>query len=575
VVSSVSRLAGTALEPTGRAVAVIFFYASLVPLTFLLRGLNVGAPARLLTLLLVLSSPLYVFWSRAFLPESANLFLGLSYAALFVALLHGPKVKWKYVALVVVGVLAAASRLETFYPVVGLTIVLAVLAAKRRTLFVQGTMKRTCRLLAVAWMAPLVAGLLWAGYARHLQNQNPTPMMKTLQAHDAAQSGVGTLSQRFSGEFWTGVYRHITANNLTTFWTLLAGSAALLFLTKRWTEALVLLVVFLSGPILFPNFYASPDAGVHWYANGVFLLAVLAIALADLIARPGVVRVGAVAVALALPVAGWLGFRGSDYFKALEKNQTYERDLGAIIRARIDPDDVIMVIGDGANATIPYYSQRRALMPWQRGFDNDPGTAESLLNLRDEDRRLAALVVTGKDRADTAFVQGVIARHHFKPTPYYDDGRTNIYLSSAFPDTTPSASLLGLPVVSARVYFPVTPVVENGTEVWRFHSPSQLVAAVPASARSLHFSYAMARGSYLNGGKTNGAKFKISLLRPNGKREILLDRLLLPVTTVGDRGLHQGTLALDNVPGSQLVIETESNGSNLWDWTCWGPIEFK
>ena len=55
---------GIPVDQSGRLVSVLFFYLSLVPLAYLLAQLGVKRRDRLLLLSLVLTSPLYLFWSR-------------------------------------------------------------------------------------------------------------------------------------------------------------------------------------------------------------------------------------------------------------------------------------------------------------------------------------------------------------------------------------------------------------------------------------------------------------------------------------------------------------------------------
>jgi len=70
----VARLAasmGWPLEPVGRLVSLAFFYLALPAFYLLLRALNVAAPRRWLFLGLLLITPVYLYYSRAFMIESA------------------------------------------------------------------------------------------------------------------------------------------------------------------------------------------------------------------------------------------------------------------------------------------------------------------------------------------------------------------------------------------------------------------------------------------------------------------------------------------------------------------------
>jgi hypothetical protein len=73
------EIAGTSLNSAGRLVSEAFFVLTLVILFDLLGRFQVRLLHRLVFIILMLASPLYVFWSRTFMIESTALFFSLAY----------------------------------------------------------------------------------------------------------------------------------------------------------------------------------------------------------------------------------------------------------------------------------------------------------------------------------------------------------------------------------------------------------------------------------------------------------------------------------------------------------------
>ena len=67
LVAEVSRASGSPIEPVGRAIAVASFAGGLAALWHVLGAFDVARRHRPVFLALLWSSPLYIFWSRAFM----------------------------------------------------------------------------------------------------------------------------------------------------------------------------------------------------------------------------------------------------------------------------------------------------------------------------------------------------------------------------------------------------------------------------------------------------------------------------------------------------------------------------
>ncbi len=574
IVAALCKSLNTPLEPTGRVVSVCFFYGSLWPMLSLLASLGVNRLGRLFALLFLLSAPLYLFWSRTFMIESTALFFSLANAALTVRIIDGDRRRWILLGAITAGILGALAKITTFSICFGFSSMFCLWRS-----FGQGerradTLLRNARLFILVTLAPMACGYAWVRYADHIKSLNLTPMARVLDSGNLTTFNFGTLSQRVSASYWQAMddfgVGHVTVN----LWPWLIACLGLAFLPRTRVPTLLLFAAFCSGPAVFANLYTVHD--YYWYANSVFLLLALAVPLGELAATPGLPRFAATTFALLVCVNGWVGYYRSDYFVLQNKEETYLRDLGSVVRKYTPERDVIMAIGFNWSSELPYYAQRRAIMPWVRGFESDGGTIMTVRALQSENRRLGLLAISGVERNDSAFIDHVTTLYGFDAKPFFDDGKTLLYAPRRADQRLPELpTLLGLPSLSTKLSLPVVELLEGGRQVWRLHAPSYAELALPPTARGFRLWYGLAKLAYSKGGQTDGATFKIILVDDDGSQHVLLDVLLDPRIRQQDQGLHQAEFDFPSQNRARLVLETGINQSSDWDWTVWSQVDVK
>jgi len=146
-----TRLFGTTLEATGRAVSVAFFIGTLAASWVGLELFEIAPRHRPVVLALLWVSPMYIFWSRSFMMESTALFFAVAYVASVYRATRSPSGEPSTAALVaaaVAGALAGATKATTFVPFLAGATTVAVLrwrqgAWTRRTADV-GRRRRVC-----------------------------------------------------------------------------------------------------------------------------------------------------------------------------------------------------------------------------------------------------------------------------------------------------------------------------------------------------------------------------------------------------------------------------------------------
>ncbi len=367
---------GWPLDFTGRVVALAFFYLLLIPVAFMLRFYRLTWWQVRLALCFVLVSPVYLFWSRAFLIESAALFITLVFAASSLWYQRKPSLSLLGLALVF-GVLAGITKITTFCLAVGL-----VSLTYAWQWLIEPKQKRLSSLLkiglplAVIILASLISGVLWTKHTDVLKDQNP--FAHEVTSHELSSFNFGTVAQRISPKY-IARYAHFGLSN-ALYWipsrdsvvlsiarsavtTIVLAALFLLAKRRRWA-ALPLLAAYMAGPIVFANLYERHD--YYWYANSIYLLIAAAVLWAwcwnesrDGSKRRRYLSIGS-GVGLALCAFGYLGH---PYFMA-QKNppEMHFLEIAKAVRDAVPEGGVVEVCGYNWHPAIAYYSGRQAVM---------------------------------------------------------------------------------------------------------------------------------------------------------------------------------------------------------------------
>lgn len=400
VVGSLVTSLGTSLDQTGRLVSVVFFLGCLVPAHDLLCLRRVRPAHRLLALGLLIVSPFYLFWSRAFLIESTALFFTLSYLAL--ALRHREDARRASLLVgLAAGTVAALVKPTTLAPAWLLVIGLTALDAGRalQAGAARGAVRSVCAGLALC-AVPAAFGLAWTWYADSLKAANPNASWLTSTA--LRHWSFGSAAQRLAPETWRVIGQRaglVVGHPLV----LVAGLAALAFARRRRAEVAVCLGLFVSAPLVFTNLHY-----VHEYytcANGVFLVAAVAFCVIALAERGGPHARAAgylFAFAVSLSAVSYV----TTYYPRQSARDTRLLVVAEAVRARTEAHDVLVIAGWDWSPEIPYYSGRRALMVPAGQEQRLADTEGCLSALRPY--RLGAVLV--RRRPGDAAVQAAAAR---------------------------------------------------------------------------------------------------------------------------------------------------------------------
>ncbi|WP_438479502.1 ArnT family glycosyltransferase [Oleiharenicola lentus] len=615
-VALVSSGTGLGLTQAGRGVSLVCFYLTLPAVFFLLGHLQVRAAHRMVALGLIVTCPLYIFYSRAFLIETMALMFSVWFLFAFVRAIEKGDRRWLLVANLM-GIAAGLVKVTTFmlYLLPAGAWSLWILYGSRATLAVPGW-KRF--LLFVQWIAsatavPFIATLAWLHFADQTKALNPSATF--LLSANLGGFNFGFDGARFSGKIWHDIWTMLRLNLLWPPVLITCGLSVIFFGRKWWRQFAVCVTTYVGILFIFPQLYAWHD--YYSVASAVLLMTGMGFGLLSLIESrlPRWLVMGVIS----LVYIGQIYL----YFDYLYQGQRGVSQGGSgltdALRHLTKPGEVIVMAGDDWSSTIPYYSQRRALMI-RNGMQNDEAyVVAGFGSLRGE--KVGALILP----EDRLGYPGILERAqrdlNIDPRPVMRWRGSLVYLNAAtrahvlanmretffhevawVPGSEPYVDLLNgawyelsrlrveqrasfqlmspQPVRFFSTYGPGMGSRDGRT--WYNANPvTRLRFALPVGAHQLTAELMMDAASYdpalAPQDMTDGVDFEIRTIEPDGTWRSIFTRVIAPREYPEDRGVQVITLdfKLDQAAEVELFVGAGIDGRDGRDWALLGPVQFK
>ncbi len=595
---------GYPLVQSARLVSVVCFYLGLPPLWLLLGRVGVERSRRWIVLGLVLTCPVYVFYARAFLIETMALLFSLWFLQAFVAAAEDRSWRWLAVANVA-GVAAGLVKVTTFAVVlIGAAAWVLALLWRRRTARREFPAAGLWVLAGVA--LPFAASVWWVHFADAVKAANPAAQFALSSA--LRDFNLGTVAERLDPELWSAQAGNLL-RGVAGWPVLLLGAVALVWAKPHRGWAVAAVLVFVAPLLVFPVLYKIHD--YYFVANAVFLAAAVGLSVAGLLAQPRA-RYCGWALLAAVPALQFFSYR-NHYWCSQAPALSAGGHLEQALRAVTAEDDVLVIAGRDWNASVPYYSGRRALM-FHGGANDAPLVERSFGALQGES--VGALVLSGAERGNVMVRDAAVRWFRLDSRPLFSLEEDDVYVPADvrpsaldFLHTVPVATLRLPPKVAAtddpwrgrvvevarlpmvvRRHFaamnpePVRAEAEfsfssgqsDGATFFSVHPQTRLWFSPPGRRCRLDASYLIYDGAYAGkkpGEGTDGVRYLVAVVFADGSRKVLVDRLLDPIRREGDRGLQQLSCEWEAPAGSELLVEVTAGpaGNYAFDWAALGP----
>lgn len=603
----VSQLTNWSLTKAGRAVSIACFYLALPAVFLLLRRWQVAPTRRWLVLAVILTCPLYIYFTRAFLIETMALMFSLWFWVAFERAVAERNKAWLALAIVAgsgAGLVKVTTYLLYLLPP-------AWWAATRLWATRKSTWKIEFAWMTAAVTVPFAATLWWLHFADATKELNV--LATWLTSANLRDFNLGTNATRFSIAMWQQKFQ-IIRHELTWFpGILLCGGLAVLAGRRRWREITASTLWFGSVLVAFPVLYTLH---VYYYSANTLLLSLAMGLVLVALAESGVSRWLAYGAA-GLVLAGQVGHYLTWYYPGQRLISYGGNGLSTSLRTLTRPRDVIVVLGQDWNSMTPYYSQRRAVMI-RDDVARDPARVEkALANLGDE--TIGALVVQGNLPGERWLIDCAEARG-IDPRPMYQWRNTTVYLPHArraellntlleipFDEVklapgveVPRAHLAGRWLVygalrkweqtafqamnprPARFFARFGPALDgsSGQPMYGAHPVTRLVFSLPAGPHVLRSSLQMKLEAWRldlpDGDASDGVEVSLFALGPNEQRQQLATRYFDPRHIRDDRGNARPLEFKFNLPAAgdvELFFGPGPNGRDTRDWIELGPLK--
>lgn len=350
---------GITLDQAGRLTSQLFFFACLWPAWRIATNWRNGPSIFRVCAVVVLLSPLYVFWSRSFMMESVVLFFSLWFVAAVVDFLRRAN-PYGFAEMALTGSLAACIKITTYvgFAYAGALIVCVMLLGYG---WRSWTPKRLlpAALTGLAVAMSLLALLVWLHFSDDLKQLNWYARGLVAGAHGMLTWNFGTVAQRESAKIW-----HVALirapNEALGGWIVFLLATVYAAFRLAWRQKVIfalLVLLYLSVFFTFTNLHIIHH--YYQYANSIFLVAAVGYALYAGIPKDRLWMSTFLVVVCVVEVAGFYRYFYADL---VEPNRQEQMMLATFVRKNVPRSEILVTFGLAWSSEVPYYSERRAVM---------------------------------------------------------------------------------------------------------------------------------------------------------------------------------------------------------------------
>ncbi len=603
-----SRATGWSHHVAARTLSASCFYLTLPAIWLLLGRLGLTRPRRLLPLALIVSAPVYIFYSRAFLMDSLAWLASVWWLVAFVRTMDSRRWPWLVLA-IVAGTLAVLVKSAMFavWMIPGAAYGAWLLWCDLRSW--SGWRRPLATALWGLATVAIALGLLrwWVAYTDPIKEAHPSAWIFASKALAQGNWGLLDFKAICSTEVW-GFWLKCWEQSMMSRWVIGGGLLLGFALPAIRGRVLILGALFFAAQFLFPFAYAHQD--YYYYSCAVFLLAALGYVLLG-VWDSRVPRWLAVLILLA-PFAAQVDAYRRDYYQEQSIVFDGDRPFTTVLRELTPVNSVLVEAGSDWAAPTPYYAQRKALLV-RNGLEFDkPYLRRAFQDLADEN--VSALVVHGKLRTNADFINLAAARFDLvESKPTFSWANVDVYVARScaaavraglrdkvrYPEiivhaavdedarqkskpVTPAIGrneLKGIVPIPYQMRFLFGEAARQGREsdsVILAHASADIWLEPPRDATRIEWIYGIIPEAYQrDGDRTDGVDFSIWGELPDGSERRIYRRLLDPGQNSEDRGDQHVVVAYTPRPGETLRFSTRPGGSAAFDWSYWVKIEVK
>ena len=580
-------LSGQDVVVAGRWVSVLAFLIGVPAVLLILRSVGLSWGAGCMILALIVSSPVYAFFSAAVLIESMA--WSASCWFLWGVLRHRSSAQDRYLMIAFAAGAIAVLVKPTTWAVACLPWAVSWLkdVARLRQNPVWQPLVKQALFLGVAL---LLLAFSWIAFADQVKAQNP--MAHFLLSTELTNFNFGSWTTKFSLSTWEALTSRWHAG-IVSWIPLMLGVTASLAWSHTRALALCGLLGFLGIQLIFTNLYVAHD--YYFYANAAYLVVAVAAGLAGWWDRSTRIWFGKLPAGLlfvALLGMNFAAYRDGLFRRIVEQGDEEPR-LPALIRSLTESDDVIVAHSGDWNSAMAFHSQRRMLMiPDSQMFFHPDKVNQNIALLADESVPL--LMVQGEAGRQSKWVAQRVLQLELHPFPLFVWSDTITVYSRmdryeqlaeqlrgitwgeiSVPEDDGMVQPMDLPVLAAdardqiapalavpptRGQFPHGVIISeiDGSTSLLVHAPTELAFRIPPGTRSVELEFVVPAHVY-DEVHFDGLTVIFEIWGRELRQDIILREWMPPGTASAARKYH---LPLNGEGLEWVLLRVEAGPSN-------------
>lgn len=372
IVAFLSKAFNIGLDSTGRLVSYAFLLLTIVPVMGITKRLKLPSVTVIYFVAILFSMPIYVYWGRSFMIETAALFFGIAAIKFFLDFLLGSRPFWSTLLFVIFATLCVLQKATTALPIfVVLSISYFCFELKKQKFQEPTKLIKSLVLGGIVFIIPVAIGFAWVCFSDQVKLSNP--LGQQLTSAVLSPWNWGTHAQRVSSEMWVDViWKRVFGSNMGSMLGLLVLISPFFSRVESRIKCIALGVLSLAIlPLLvFPNLHI-----LHTYyqtANAAFFGYGVALALAVVVAPMMGKTFALFALALIM---------GSNYhvlhkvdlpqIKNVFTKENRDFTIGKLLNKEIPIGGQFVAFGNDWSSTFAYVSERKSFTvpEWFKEYD--------------------------------------------------------------------------------------------------------------------------------------------------------------------------------------------------------------
>jgi hypothetical protein len=377
LVALIAWLGNFQLDPIGRLVSFSFLIACAWPAFKITQRLNLPSETAWVFCALLWSSPIYLFWGRTFMIETAATFF--AFAAIPYAIdICNPFPRWRSALLCTFwGTLGMLQKITTAAPVI-MVMAIICLIFHIKTFGLKAPSWRKIACVTLAFITPVVIGFLWTNYTDLIKEKNLLGMSLTSTA--LTEWNFGSVQQRLDLNVLKEIFwRRALANNAAGIFGIPLLAVSLLREKGRVKMIIIACICLFVLPIfIFTNLHFIHD--YYQVSCTIFLIGSLAVATAPLSHRLIGGYAITPAITLILVISNLFSFStgyANNILMSINLSKSETLAVSDVIRRYTPENSGIVVFDKDWSSEVAYYSDRKSFTvpDWFKEYDsvfNDP-----------------------------------------------------------------------------------------------------------------------------------------------------------------------------------------------------------